>query len=41
MKARSNFLPCAAAGKFFWFVLFNLLTLVYFTFFGKLLVLIT
>jgi len=27
---------CAApAGKFFWFLLFNLLTLTYFTFFGK------
>jgi len=24
-----------AAGKFFWFLLFNLLTLIYFTFFGK------
>ena len=24
-----------AAGKFFWFLLFNLLTLIYFTFFGE------
>ena len=24
-----------AGGKFFWFLLFNLLTLIYFTFFGK------
>lgn len=25
----------AAVGKFFWFLLFNLLTLTYFTFFGE------
>ena len=29
-------LPLLAAGKFFWFLLFNYLTLIYFTFFGKL-----
>lgn len=25
----------SVAGKFFWFLLFNYLTLIYFTFFGK------
>ena len=30
-----------AAGKFFWFMLLNLLTLTYFTFFGKIKLLLT